>query len=74
LLLAVLVYALRAQILTGIADLLVVNDPLQPADIIFVLDRGRCVETGAHAELLAKNGLYARLYRDARETSEKLTR
>jgi uncharacterized SAM-binding protein YcdF (DUF218 family) len=38
LLLAVLVYALRAQILTGIADLLVVNDPLQPADIIFVLN------------------------------------
>jgi uncharacterized SAM-binding protein YcdF (DUF218 family) len=38
LLLAVLVYALRAQILTGIADLLVVNDPLQPVDMIFVLN------------------------------------
>jgi len=38
LLLAILVYALRSQILTGMADLLVVNDPLQPADIIFVLN------------------------------------
>jgi uncharacterized SAM-binding protein YcdF (DUF218 family) len=38
LLLAILVYGLRSQILTGMADLLVVNDPLQPADIIFVLN------------------------------------
>lgn len=37
-LLVVLAYAFRSQILTGIADLLVVNDPLQPADIIFVLN------------------------------------
>lgn len=37
-LLVVLAYAFRSQILTGIADLLVVNDPLHPADIIFVLN------------------------------------
>ena len=32
------------------------------ADIILVLDRGRIVERGAHAELLARHGLYAALY------------
>jgi subfamily B ATP-binding cassette protein MsbA len=32
------------------------------ADSICVLDRGRIVETGKHAHLLARNGLYARLY------------
>jgi ATP-binding cassette subfamily C protein CydCD len=31
------------------------------ADTIVVLDRGRVVESGAHAELLARRGLYARL-------------
>lgn len=31
------------------------------ADQILVLDRGHIVERGKHAELLAKNGLYARL-------------
>lgn len=32
------------------------------ADIIFVMDRGRIVERGTHAELIAKGGLYAQLY------------
>ena len=36
---------------------------VRDADLLAVLDRGRLVETGSHAELLAQGGLYARLIR-----------
>jgi ATP-binding cassette, subfamily B, bacterial MsbA len=36
---------------------------VQNADVIVVLDGGQIVERGPHAELLAKGGLYAALYR-----------
>jgi len=35
---------------------------VQMADRIYVMDRGRVAERGAHAELLARDGLYAKLY------------
>ncbi len=36
--LIVLAFAFRSQILTGVADFLVIDNPLQPADMIFVLN------------------------------------
>ncbi len=35
---------------------------IQHADVIHVFDRGKVAESGTHAALLAKNGLYARLH------------
>jgi subfamily B ATP-binding cassette protein MsbA len=35
---------------------------IENADKIVVLDGGRCVETGTHQALLARNGLYSRLW------------
>ena len=41
------------------------------ADRILVYDRGRIVERGTHAELLAANGLYARLYHEQFEGASR---
>jgi ATP-binding cassette subfamily B protein len=36
---------------------------VRSADLIVVVDGGRVVEQGGHAQLLARGGLYADLYR-----------
>lgn len=39
------------------------------ADVIFVVDRGRIVERGTHGELLAADGVYARLFAEQLATA-----
>ena len=41
---------------------------IMAADVIFAIDQGRIVEQGTHSQLLAKNGLYARLYEEQFES------
>ena len=43
------------------------------ADRIHVLERGRIIDTGTHAELLARGGLYARMWREQSEVAEAVT-
>jgi ATP-binding cassette subfamily B protein len=42
------------------------------ADEIIVLDQGRIAEQGSHAELLARGGLYARLWEQQQSTSDEV--
>ena len=44
---------------------------VRDADEILVVDEGRVVERGRHAQLLARNGLYAELYRTQFATQER---
>jgi ATP-binding cassette subfamily B protein len=43
---------------------------IRRADRILVLDQGKLIEQGRHSELLTKNGLYARLYRQQQNFAE----
>jgi ATP-binding cassette subfamily B protein len=67
-----LIQAALEPLLQGRTSLVIAHrlSTILRADLILVLDRGRIVERGTHAELLAHGGLYAKLYNEQFRTAE----
>jgi ATP-binding cassette subfamily B protein len=59
-----LIQAALGPLFAGRTSLVIAHrlSTVQAADVIVVLDRGRLVEHGSHADLLAQGGLYTTLY------------
>lgn len=59
-----LVEAALERLLVGRSTLIIAHrlSTVQRADRLVVLDRGRIIEEGSHAELLRRGGVYARLF------------
>src|SRR5215472_3091740 len=71
----VAVQAALAEALTGRTSLVIAHrlSTVLGADKILVVDQGRIVQSGTHAELLTAGGLYAELYRTQFEKQESRT-
>jgi ATP-binding cassette, subfamily B, bacterial len=61
-----LIQAALEQLMTGRTTVAIAHrlSTVLAADQILVIDRGRIVERGRHAELLDLDGLYAKLYNE----------
>ena len=70
-----LVEAALEKILVGRTTLIIAHrlSTVQRADRLVVLDRGRIVEEGTHAELLRNGGIYARLFQMQWRDGENLS-
>jgi ATP-binding cassette subfamily B protein len=66
------IQAALAPLLAGRTSLVIAHrlSTILAADQILVLDRGRLLEQGTHPELLARGGLYARLYEEQFKTDD----